>query len=354
MCILIIKKVGVDMPDRETLAICYENNPDGSGFMWLRPDGQMEGQKGYFSFAEFYQDLGKKQFHNEDLVVIHHRIATHGGINPGCCHPFPISNIDENIKATHFVARDAMAHNGVIQGLPEAKGISDTMMFVKEILSDTAILNNLDSSGVNHLIESYVYGSRVAVMKEGQLYLYGKFEDVNGVLYSNSSYKSRYFKGGTKLWPAVNSKQGQQKKKGKPDMLAGSLAPAEVKTTTKGVFKDDYTPKYAPIEYDRWGYPIDSEEEEWMELNRLPSDVPKLTYRIEELKEFIREDLLVNGSCSLTVFEMLNDLDRETMVDFEASFDEWVQADPEEADNIFEELWEAYEFDEDVPTVLMP
>ena len=279
------------MPDKETLRTCYTNNPDGAGFMWLRDDGQMEGYKGYFNFEEFYAAIDTCKFGKKDTVFIHTRIATHGGINQQNCHPFPISTKDEDLQALHFVSPIAMAHNGVIHGLPEMKHLSDTQMFIKLILADPAVLNNMDSTGINYLINSHVEGSRVAVMLNGKMYLYGKFEDVKGVLFSNSSYKAYTY------------------------------------PTYKGTGKKSYTASSACDfkDYDdKW-----DDEKYWQSLDAqgTASSLTDFT-PIEDLKQEIY-DTLIDGSCTEWVETLISLEDCDILHDLEDAFCELAYAAPE-------------------------
>ena len=300
MCILVIKKPGAVMPDKETLRTCYKNNPDGAGFMWLRKDGMMEGYKGYFDFEEFYAAMDSQKFGKKDTVFIHTRIATHGGINQQNCHPFPISTKDEDLQALHFVSPIAMAHNGVIHGLPEMKHLSDTQMFIKLILSDPAVLNNLDSPGINYLINDHVEGSRVAVMIKGKMYLYGKFEDVKGVLYSNTSYKA-YKASSFKTFP-----------------------------------KTGYIPLGAKSMYDYDKY---DDVAFWNETEG--SVVPDKEYYtpIEDLKQEIF-DTFVDGSAADWLETLLSDEDMDVLADLEGSFYDLAYSAPEQQYyHIFGECW---------------
>ena len=179
------------MPTKDVFETSFSNNPDGAGFMFLRPDGQMEGLKGFMTFDSFWKTFQTYKFGKKDLVFIHFRITSHGGTSQQNCHPFPISNQDGDLQALHWISPVAMAHNGIISGVPDAHNFSDTQIFIKLVLSDPAVLGNLESSGVNYLINSAVKGSRVAVMNCGKMYLYGQFQDVKGVLYSNTSYQER-------------------------------------------------------------------------------------------------------------------------------------------------------------------
>ena len=53
MCIAIIKPKNYEIPTKEELRTCWDNNPNGAGFMWN--DGQIVHiEKGFLKFKHFY------------------------------------------------------------------------------------------------------------------------------------------------------------------------------------------------------------------------------------------------------------------------------------------------------------
>jgi hypothetical protein len=100
MCIIVIKPEGVSIPiDR--LKNCWDNNPDGAGFMYSE-NGTLKIIKGLMNFNTFINSydsispLTKK-------IVIHFRYATHGKVCEELTHPF---NINKTL---------AMVHNGILR-----------------------------------------------------------------------------------------------------------------------------------------------------------------------------------------------------------------------------------------------
>jgi len=177
MCIAIYKPEGKVL-SKETLKECYDNNPDGAGFMYAQHK-KLHIEKGFFSFDSFYQAYKK---HETKQAVIHFRIKTHGKIDTTNCHPFAVNN------SIGFV------HNGVISGFGDANH-SDTIGFNNNILQP--LVNKwgnlaLFQDPIIDLIEGRIGYSKLVfldrhgnhkIMNEGK----GTWDD--GVWYSNTSYK---------------------------------------------------------------------------------------------------------------------------------------------------------------------
>ena len=95
--------------------------------------------KGFMNFESFISAFKKydtKYSFKDRGVLIHFRIATHGGVNVGCCHPFPISSNEKQLKKSLLVSDYAVIHNGIIFLTAEKKNsLSDTMLFIKNYLT---------------------------------------------------------------------------------------------------------------------------------------------------------------------------------------------------------------------------
>lgn len=188
MCIIIVKKAGIDFPTKNTLKTCWDANPDGAGFMYSE-NGAVVYRKGFMSFKSFYHAVRQSPCINaETTAVLHFRIATHGAVVPSHTHPFEIGSNDAAVKSLSGECKQAFAHNGVISGMHH-KYLSDSQLFCQLILSDIAINQNLQSYAVQELITSYIGTSKLAILAP-ELILIGKFiEDMGGLLFSNTSYK---------------------------------------------------------------------------------------------------------------------------------------------------------------------
>jgi predicted glutamine amidotransferase len=189
MCIAIIKEKGKKMPFKKTLRRCWDRNPDGAGFMHIRED-KVTINKGFMTYKSLWKALQAHKFTEDDVVIIHLRKATAGGISPANCHPFPITGSEARLRQVKIHCNMAMVHNGVLG--PGEGNLSDTMIFVRDVLASPSIHRKLKDPAINELIEAYIHGSRVAILEgNGTIHLYGDWlrDKKTGLLYSNGHYK---------------------------------------------------------------------------------------------------------------------------------------------------------------------
>lgn len=200
MCIIVAKKKGVKMPSKNILETCFNNNSDGAGLMYVQ-NGQVIIDKGYMDFKSFYKRIQKLERRLGDLtnksIVMHFRIGTQGANDKATTHPFPISKDIEQLKATYVKTDVGMVHNGIISRFNYDKTISDTQLFIKDFVS---VIKNLKKdfytdNSVMQLLKGEIGSSKLCFLdKNENLYYIGeKFVD-NGVVYSNTTYKSYYYK----------------------------------------------------------------------------------------------------------------------------------------------------------------
>ena len=186
MCVAIVCNKGSKLPGYDTLSDCWESNPHGAGFAYRMPNGKVHILKGFMTFKEFYDAWERHLPEMDDTdVLVHFRIATHGGVYPGMCHPFPVSNKADKLKATDLITDQAMVHNGIISIVPRAKDWSDSAEFA-------AMLKERRSwMGRNRLPDLQAYKSvlgernKVAVLGSTGIETYGTWSEYNGCLYSN-------------------------------------------------------------------------------------------------------------------------------------------------------------------------
>lgn len=192
MCVIAYKPLGTMFPSKSTLRTCFENNPDGAGFMYTFED-KVYLQKGYTTFDGFYRALKKARNTTGDEVpyVMHFRIATQG-FEKTMTHPFPLSRKMDDLKQTKASCDIGIAHNGIIDITSDrSKEYSDTMKFITEFLSlmikEPTWHKDEDTK---QLIENLIDGSRLAILdKNSHCELMGKgWVEDNGIFYSNTSY----------------------------------------------------------------------------------------------------------------------------------------------------------------------
>ena len=219
MCIAIYKPEGKVL-SQDTLKECYDNNPDGAGFMYAE-NKKLHIEKGFFSFDSFYKAY---RVHEHKQAVLHFRIKTHGKIDTTNCHPFAVNN------AVGFV------HNGIINGFGDANH-SDTIGFNNAILQPLVhkwgnlalfqdpIINLIEGRiGYSKLVFLDRHGNH-KIMNEGK----GDWDD--GVWYSNNSYKPYVapvvstFKSNTYLNSGWNDLEYDWRKYSKPVAIAKPTVP---------------------------------------------------------------------------------------------------------------------------------
>lgn len=221
MCIAIYKPKGVEIPNKETLNRCFNRNKDGAGFAIYR-DSKINLHKGFMTFEDFYKSFMSYNPQKDEPIFIHFRIATHGLVDGGNTHPFPITDSFECMRKTDLVYDGkVLIHNGVFHYPNEimlkydSKGLaSDTMIFSKilyEKLNKTnknqaienlktlgleesiamKLVNNSSSELLDENISSQISFSKVAIMNEdGSVYKYGNWIEENGVFYSNRTFEN--------------------------------------------------------------------------------------------------------------------------------------------------------------------
>ena len=124
-------------------------------------------------------------------LVIHFRITTHGGTRPECCHPFPLTDDDAALRALDICAPLGVAHNGIITGMDTDAKTSDTMAYIRDVLTPLQRMAGdlLASDDAMTVVESTV-GSKLAFLEpDGAITTVGDFIEDSGVFYSNASFK---------------------------------------------------------------------------------------------------------------------------------------------------------------------
>lgn len=209
MCIIAIKKKGVELPDDSIFRNCFFNNSDGAGFMYNK-GGKVIIKKGYMRYADFKTALSDALKDIEDVVntgmVFHFRISTQGGTNPQNCHPFPISNRDIDLQSTYFETEMGIAHNGVIdlttthsysgwdnktkKWISRDSHLSDTQLFIRDYLYGIYKLNRefYRSKEGMKMIEKLIGSKMCFLTPDGEIRTIGAFNEKDGMLYSNYTY----------------------------------------------------------------------------------------------------------------------------------------------------------------------
>lgn len=181
MCILIFTPAGTTVP-ADHLARACKANPDGFGYAIIGDDGlyadwSMDAATLIDSFTE-----SRKRWPNGH-AMFHARIATHGTVDLGNCHPFWIG--DHNA---------ILGHNGIMPHVPTDGVRSDTRVFAEDWLPSLGVQMLDNESDRKELGKFIGYSKLVVLSVDDQLqndwYIinehYGDWD--KGVWYSNDSY----------------------------------------------------------------------------------------------------------------------------------------------------------------------
>lgn len=181
MCIAILNNATKPLT-KKTLKNCWNANNDGAGMLYVE-DGELKSFKEMYNFKVLMREYRRViDFVRPKFVVLHFRIATHGGVNIENCHPFMVT------EELGFV------HNGVISNCStfnEPKK-SDTNIFNERILK--ALNRDFIYSPVGkELLAEYIGFSKLVFIDKQEIPLIigeskGHWEDDNW--FSNYSYRS--------------------------------------------------------------------------------------------------------------------------------------------------------------------
>ncbi len=183
MCIIAVKPQGQAPLPITAITACWNNNPDGAGFVIRRPGHDyLLIQKGFMTLDGLLAALDASAIQDRDTVIYHFRIATSGGITPANCHPFPISGNLNDLKSLTVKCKTAFVHNGI---LGKGSGdLSDTQLYILKTLSRYGnIKSNLPK------IRKDTVGSRTAILNaDGQLWLTGTWVEEDAYHFSNRTF----------------------------------------------------------------------------------------------------------------------------------------------------------------------
>ncbi len=177
---------------------CAEVNSDGAGIAWRERD-KNHFRKGFMyveEFEEFYKNFSVLPH------IVHFRIATSGGVTEEMCHPYIVS-LESPLRTKWDGSNPLLFHNGVIhdwrntflQFLPEVArerrkraGSRHRSKILSGCWSDTraaAVMVAL----LGDEVLSFLEGKFALLDKNGHIRMWGGFEKVEGVYFSNDSYK---------------------------------------------------------------------------------------------------------------------------------------------------------------------
>ena len=188
MCIIAIKPSAKEMFPEQTIRTMFRNNSHGAGLMYLKPNGMVHIEKGFFDVDKLlsYIESNIDTLNNTD-VIMHFRIATSGKKDALGCHPYPVWS---NNQYPQTDVKLAMVHNGVLDqhGWRGNSEVNDTQVFIKECLRKLPH-NFLRNVSIINLISKSIGTNKLAFLDEDGIHTIGDFIKDDGYMYSNSTYK---------------------------------------------------------------------------------------------------------------------------------------------------------------------
>lgn len=203
MCLLIAVKKGVSKSSDFLMNAIKKGsitNTDGIGYAFKRNKAnKIYISKGFSNVEEFIEILSKKNLKLEDELIVHLRIGNKGAKTKAMTHPFVLSNDDDTVLSNNkFVDYPIMAHNGTLFDFTEYNSPeSDTYKFARDFMSVTEIQNLLKRD--KHLfVDTFKFilkTNRLAFIfpDSTSLITLGEFEEDQGYLFSNDSYKKNVY-----------------------------------------------------------------------------------------------------------------------------------------------------------------
>ena len=189
MCVIVHKPKGSTW-DEESLINCADRNGDGIG-MAYRHEGRVIIHKGFMGkngLDDAWEAISELPMEcQEDEMMLHFRIGTHGHKDQGNCHPFPLCNDYAIMRALQCKCNMAIAHNGILRIEPDDKTVSDTMAFIKHCMYPNI---GMIKEKPDILMDIAIESCRMMIMTKDNTFRWGKWEEHKGCWYSNSGYKS--------------------------------------------------------------------------------------------------------------------------------------------------------------------
>lgn len=170
---------------------CFKSNNDGVGISW-EEGGLNHYLKGMMDVEEAwgtYENIpGTKH-------VVHFRLASAGSVCEELTHPFACEEDDEN-DLTYHGSAPLLSHNGTVGGWKD-------LMLTYLIHRDRRVIGRVsDTRFVSMLVADMgevaldLTSGKWALFDMGSIHIWGAFEEADGILFSNSSYKPfKYPKG---------------------------------------------------------------------------------------------------------------------------------------------------------------
>lgn len=188
MCVAIAKPEGKPLPGEAELRQCWQKHSDGAGFAY-RKDGQVFWRKGFKQLKPLLDALAELPDEAKNgAMILHFRTATHSVRDGGNTHPFVLSEQATDMRSeTGSTSGWVMAHNGVIHGLELDKDLSDTMVFIRDIVvkHPELFFGEIDKLLMNLMIGS----NKLVFLSPDRMFTVGNWIDSDDLLWSNLQHR---------------------------------------------------------------------------------------------------------------------------------------------------------------------
>ena len=173
MCVISYIPANVPTPGNNIIRAMYLTNPHGIGF--CTPTAYYRG----LNYQAFLRALKRRKI--GEPCIMHFRLATHGSIRRGNCHPF-----HDGETGVYF------AHNGVLSVTPTGDRTDSETAFRGNFMPVIRRFG-LQSSHVDDVAFwlAGTNGSKFAFMQGSNVRLFGDFTLYDGVYYSNLRFLYR-------------------------------------------------------------------------------------------------------------------------------------------------------------------
>lgn len=196
MCVICVKKQGIEMPSKSLIHDMWVTNPHGSGYM-INRNGKVLIRKGLMSERALLDSLKNDNVNKDDILVLHMRISTQAGVTRSMTHPFPFTSNLEEMEMLNAYTNLGIAHNGIITmtSNPFENRYNDTSIFIAKYMTKIIhYYDDLHDSSILEILEQLTQSKLALLDKNGQLALVGEFYEDDGLLFSNLHHKKDYFK----------------------------------------------------------------------------------------------------------------------------------------------------------------
>lgn len=178
MCIICIKKMGVQFPTIKQVQTMCDNNPDG--FSMVIGDGKHKPEiiktLDEKKFLKIYKMVLDKYNWETSSMYIHARIKTHGTMKIENCHGWKENGL-------------IFAHNGILS-IRNRGDLTDSETYFRDIFSPAYRIGGWKMA--EKTIDAIIGTSKFVFMDNlGNIKHYGQYiEDCGGLLFSNTSYQT--------------------------------------------------------------------------------------------------------------------------------------------------------------------